>query len=344
MSNEPEPEKSARRPTIYDLATRAGVSPLTASRVLNGKTAGKVSARTRDHVLATAKEIGYRRNLAAAGLRLGRTHVVGYLTTSSTPTPWLGHQLVGAQQAAREGGYNLMLLGTTPGTDWRETASEALGSGQVDVLILQVNPPPTADDLRPFESRVVLLNDAVPGVPSVIEAIRDGVREMMQHLISLGHRRIAYLAPPAHSGGRVQAHQEALHEAGLQPEPRYLAQTDWALTASAAATQRLLRLDAPPTAIVCADDVLAAGVYQAARDAGLTIPHDLSVVSCYALSVAEILVPRLTALTSSAALAGATAVQLGLALVDGGQAPASKSLPMPLVIRESTASPICSQG
>ncbi|MCC7369781.1 MAG: LacI family DNA-binding transcriptional regulator [Chloroflexi bacterium] len=315
------------------------MSPLTASRVLNGKTAGKVSARTRDHVLATAKAIGYRRNLAAAGLRLGRMHVIGYFTTSSTPTPWQGHQLVGAQQAAREAGYNLMLLGTAPGTDWRETVSEAIGSGQVDILILQIDPPPTVDDLRPFEGRVVLLNDAVPGVPSVMEAIRDGVREMMRHLISLGHRRIAYLAAPAHSGGRVRAYQGALHEAGLEPEPRYLAQADWALTASAAATQRLLGLDAPPTAIVCADDILAAGVYQAARDTGLAIPHDLSVASCYALSVAEILVPRLTALTSSAALAGTTAVQLGLALANGGPAPASKSLPMPLVVRESTASP-----
>jgi LacI family transcriptional regulator len=337
--DEPASPKPSRRPTIYDLAARAGVSPLTASRVLNGKTAGKVSAATRDHVLATAREIGYQRNLAAASLRLGRSRVIGYLTTHTTPTPWLAHQLVGAQQAAREHGYNLMLLGAAPGQDWHVTAFEALGSGQVDVLILQVEPHPDAVELRPFTGRVVLLTSAVPGVPSVVNGMRDGVHDAVGHLVDLGHRRIAYLAPPAHGGGRVRAYQEALRAVGISPDARYLVSADWPLTASARAAGDLLRLDPPPTAILCADDLLAAGVYQAAREAGLTVPADLSVVACYALTVADILVPKLTALQTPAGLAGAAAVQLGVALAEGGAPPISRSLPMPLLVHDSTAAP-----
>jgi DNA-binding LacI/PurR family transcriptional regulator len=325
-----------QRVTSVDVAERAGVSQSTVSLVFSGKGQGRVSEATQEHVRRCARELGYRPNVAAQALRLGTSRAVALLVPDIT-NPFFSRVLRGAQRAARSAGYTVALVDTANDRRWEAQSFEALRAGPVDgYLLFEVDPPA---ELGPDEN-VVLMESAARGRPSVRFDAEGGAEAAFRHLIELGHARIGHLAaafdaPTFHR--RNDARRRVLGEAGLAPDgqPRVL-------TAIGIEDARLAAgplLDERPTAVYCDDDLIAAGLYLAARERGVRIPRDLSVVGFDDMDFARALDPALTTVVLDAELLGATAFQLLERRMAGARTRRQIVLPAELLVRDSTAPP-----
>ncbi|MGZ4268762.1 MAG: LacI family DNA-binding transcriptional regulator [Solirubrobacteraceae bacterium] len=321
----------ADRVTSVAVAERAGVSQSTVSLVLSGKARGRVSAATEEAVRRAASELGYRPNRAARALRLGAARMV-CLVVPDVTNPFFGQVLRGAARAAREAGFEVVLVDVD--RDWSVATESvsALAAGPVDGFLLFGLAPPKGER----SDRLVLIELEARGVPSVRFAFEDGVRDAMAHLVALGHRRIAHVASAVNEptfGLRVTAADAAAAAAGLPPVQRVRSAIDHASAATAA--RELLAADPRPTAVICDDDIMAAGVCVAAREQGLRVGHDLSVIGCDDLPVASVLDPPLTTLAADGRRIGAAGFEL-LAAVLEGRRPRRRKLPVQLVVRGST--------
>jgi DNA-binding LacI/PurR family transcriptional regulator len=326
----------SNRVTSVDVARRAGVSQSTVSLVFSGKGKGRVSEATQDEVRRCARELGYRPNLAAQALRLGSSRAVALLVPDIT-NPFFARVLRGAQRAAQSAGYTVALVDTGNDRRWEEQSFEALRAGPVDgYLLFEVSPP---EGLGPDE-HVVLIEAKAQGRSSVRFDSERGAADAFGHFVELGHRRIGHLAaafdaPTFHL--RDAARRRVLTEAGLDPDAQPRATTDITIDAAREAAGPLL--DAHPTAIFCDDDIIAAGLYMAARERGVRIPRDLSVIGFDDMDFARVLEPPLTTVALDAELLGATAFELFEAQIAGRRRRAATVLPAELVVRGSTAPP-----
>ena len=316
------------------MARRAGVSQSTVSLVLSGKSAGRISARTEAAVRKAADELGYRPNVAARALRTGTARTVGLVVTDVTH-PFFGPVLRGAQVAAWRAGYAVALVDVANDPD-RELASfEALRAGPVDgFLFFTVDPPESSGE------HVVTLEVSPPGMSFVRFDTERGTELALRHLLELGHTRIGHLGSELDAETfrlRRETLLRVLGEAGLEPGPYARAPFRF----DEAVAPALALLDAPerPTAIYCDDDLLAGGVYLAARERGLRIPEDLSVVGFDDLPFARVFDPPLTTIRIDPEALGGEAFELLAALMAGEPAPPGRILPVELVPRESTAPP-----
>jgi DNA-binding LacI/PurR family transcriptional regulator len=323
------------RVTSVDVARAAGVSQSTVSLVLSGKSAGRISARTEEAVRRAAEELGYRPNMAARALRTGAARSVGLVVPDVTH-PFFGLTMRGAQEAAWTAGYAVALV-DVPLDRPLEAPLEALRAGPADGFIyFSVEPP----ERRPGGERIVVIEAEPEGVPWVALDTAGGVDAAMAHLIDLGHRRIAQL------GSRVQyptfqirtaRWRAGLASVGAGPEGMWAGSAfDFDDACSAART--LLEVPDPPTAVLCDDDILAGGVYLAARELGLRIPEDVSVVGFDDLPFAKVLSPGLTTVGADARQLGAVAFG-ALASLIAGEEVGGQTLPVEFVVRGSTAAP-----
>jgi DNA-binding LacI/PurR family transcriptional regulator len=321
----------ADRVTSMAVAERAGVSQSTVSLVLSGKARGRVSANTETAVRRAADELGYRPNRAARALRMGAARMV-CLVVPDVTNPFFGQVMRGAARAAHVAGLEVALVDVDRDYTWADEALSALGAGPVDGFLLFGLVPPRAER----GDRVVLIEVEAPGAPSVRFAFEDGVRDAMAHLIELGHRRIAHLASSVGEATflpRADAADTAAAAAGLPPVVRVHSDID--LHAAQAAARELLGGEEPPTAVICDDDIMAAGVCVAARELGLAVPGDVSVVGCDDLPVASVVEPALTTLRADGVRIGTEGIEL-LAAVLAGRRPRRRTLPVELVVRGST--------
>ena len=240
------------------------------SLVFSGKGQGRVSEATQEHVRRCARELGYRPNVAAQALRLGSSRAVALLVPDIT-NPFFSRVLRGAQRAARSAGYTVALVDTANDRRWEEQTFEALRAGPVDgYLLFEVDPP---GGLGPDE-HVVLMEGEAPGRPSVRFDAEGGAAAAFTHLVELGHERIGHLAaafdaPTFHR--RESARRRVLGEAGLDPDTQPRALTPISIEDARQAAGPLL--DERPTAVYCDDDLIAAGLYLAARERGLRLPR-----------------------------------------------------------------------
>jgi DNA-binding LacI/PurR family transcriptional regulator len=310
------------------------VSQSTVSLVLSGKSAGRISRRTEEAVRRAADELGYRPKIAARALRTGAARSVGLVVPDVTH-PFFGLTMRGAQEAAWSAGYAVALV-DVPLDRPLEAPLEALRAGPADGFIyFSVEPP----ERRPGGERIVVIEAEPAGVPWVALDTAGGTDAALAHLLELGHRRIAHL------GSRVQyptfqirmaRWRAALESVGVEPSPSLWAGSGFDFDDAAAAAATLL--DASPTAVICDDDILAGGVYLAARSRGLRIPDDVSVVGFDDLPFARVLSPGLTTVRADARRLGAVAFE-ALASVMAGEEVAGQTLPVELVVRGSTAPP-----
>jgi DNA-binding LacI/PurR family transcriptional regulator len=316
-----------------DVARRAGVSQSTVSLVLSGKSAGRISARTEAAVRQAADELGYRLNVAARTLRTGLTRTVAMVVTDVTH-PFFGPVLRGAQAAAWRAGYAVTLVDVANDPDRERASFEALRAGPADgYMFFTVDPPEGSGE------RVVAIEVSPPGMPFVRFDTGHGTDLGVDHLISLGHRRIGHLGSELDAETfRIRREHVlgALAAAGLEPcgYERAAFRFDDAHVAALA----LLGGDERPTAVYCDDDLLAGGVYLAARDLGLRIPADVSVVGFDDLPFAKVFEPPLTTIAIDPEELGASAFELLAALMEGGE-PDGRVLPVELVVRGSTGPP-----
>jgi LacI family transcriptional regulator, repressor for deo operon, udp, cdd, tsx, nupC, and nupG len=332
----PIPRPAHSRITSIDVARAAGVSQSTVSLVFSGKGQGRVSEATQEHVRRCARELGYRPNVAAQALRLGSSRAVALLVPDIT-NPFFSRVLRGAQRAAQAAGYTVALVDTANDRRWEAQSFEALRAGPVDgYLLFEVTPP----EGLAAEDHVVLIESEAPKRSSVSFDALDGARAAFDHLIELGHRRIGHLAAAFDAPTfdlRERARRAAFAVAGLDPESQPRLATP--ISIDDARDVGLGLLAEEPTAVFCDDDVIAAGMYLAARERGLRIPRDLSVVGFDDMDFARVLEPALTTVALDAELLGATAFELLEERMAGKRPRRPVVLPARLVVRGSTGPP-----
>jgi len=253
--------------------------------------------------------------------------------------PFFASVLLGAERTAREHRYAVMLLDTGEDPNWQDWIVDVVASRAIDGCIVYA-----ADQVRPAFVRSlgknVVLVEARSRLASTIQLdIAGGAGAAMHHLLGLGHRRIAHLAAGYAKetfATRRSAYQEALASAGVKVPDDYDVASSFRGEEATAAARQLLTLGLRPTAIFCDDDLLAAGVYKAARSMGLDIPEDLSVVGFDDIDIARLLEPDLTTVAIPAEVIGSHAMLSLLALIGGGR-PASSAVDLTLRVRGSTA-------
>ncbi|MEU3298464.1 LacI family DNA-binding transcriptional regulator [Streptomyces sp. NPDC006678] len=329
------------RPTSRDVARAAGVSQATVSLVLGGKWRGRVSERTAGLVREAARELGYRPNLAARNLRLGRTRTA-LLVVPALTNEFFARVYAGAAAVAAEHGFGVVVYpspeGIGPARDPFASARAAL-----DGVIASSMAAGALDAIRGADLPLVML-DSDPADPAsaaqVNLDIADGMRQVTDHLLGLGHRRFVHLASAVPSWTfevRARALAAAL---GAAPDAE-LRTVPAPLDVSGAreATERALTGAAPrPTALICDDDILAAGACKAVRRLGLRVPEDVSVTGFDDLALATALEPELTTVRLPAERVGEEGMSALLAVLRG-ESPAPGALPVTLIPRASTAPP-----
>ena len=325
---------SIERPTSIDVARCAGVSQSTVSLVFSGKGRGRVSEATQARVRECARELGYRPNAAAQALRLGASRAVALLVPDMT-NPFFSRVLRGAQRAAAEAGYIVILVDTRNDRHWESQSFEALRAGPVDgYMLFEVTAP---EALGPDEN-VVMMETEAPQRPSVRFDGEAGAAAAFEHLVGLGHRRIGHLAAAFRAltfEDREKSRRRVLAEAGLDPDEQPRVETP--ITIEDARQNAHTLLDDAPTAVFCDDDVIAAGLYLAARDRGLRIPDDVSVVGFDDMEFARVLEPPLTTVALDADLLGSKSFELLELRLSGKRTRKRIVLPAELLVRGSTA-------
>ncbi|MFD9358311.1 LacI family DNA-binding transcriptional regulator [Streptomyces sp. NPDC060031] len=329
-------EPPVTRPTSRDVATAAGVSQATVSLVLGDKWRGRVSPRTADLVRETATRLGYRPNLAARNLRLGSTRTA-LLVVPALTNEFFARVYTGAARIAAEHGFGVVLYpspdGTGPARNPFASARAAL-----DGVIASSMAAGALEAIGGDGLPLVMLDSdptAGPAAAHVNLAMADGMRQVTEHLLALGHHRFLHLAS-AIDTWTFHIRAEAL-TALLGPHTE-LRTVRAPLTVEGARTAMESALATPgnrPTAVICDDDILAAGACKAARRLGLRVPDDLSVTGFDDLALATAVEPELTTVRLPAERVGEQGMTALLAVLEGTPWTAP-DIPVELVIRGST--------
>lgn len=324
-----------RRATISEVAKAADVSPATVSRVMTGSK--QVSPEVAARVLESVKSLGYRPNPAAQRLLRGASHTIGVVVPDLS-NPYFAEVLKAVTAAANDRHHRTLVA------DTNETAAEEAPAADelarwVDGLVL-CSPRLDTPALRRLLQRsppTMLVNrvvrgGAAPAVPSVCVDFASGMRAVCEHLVELGHRRIAYLGGPRGAWSDAQR-RRVLRRFGdrLAVHEVTCGATD---AAGYAAVDDALRSD--PTAIVAFSDYVALGALARLHELGLDVPGDISLVGFDDLPLSDLLRPRLTTVKVVKAHLGRLAVER---LLDAGAGAGSGSVPATLVVRDSTAPP-----
>ena len=334
------------RPTIADVAQRAGVSKGLVSFALNGRPG--VSGSTRDRILAAASELGWQPSIRARSLSVGKAFALG-LVIARDPAiiaadPFFPAFISGVEQELSRSGSVLMLAMVPTAEQEAETYRTLAKDRRVDGVFVS--------DLRFDDERIGLLAElGIPAVtlghaetpgphPAVTVDDGPGIRAAVEHLVGLGHRRIAHVAgtPTLLHGGRRRAEFEAaMHAARL--EPAGIVPTDFTATAGARATVLLLDSPEPPTAIVYANDPMAIAGMSVAQSRGLSVPRELSVIGFDGSDIGRHLDPRLTSVATDIQSWGRAACRALLDHIDGVEVSDLELAPARLLDGDSTAPP-----
>jgi LacI family transcriptional regulator len=330
------------RATIRDIADLAGVSIATVSRVLNDRP--DVAPETRESVLQVVRAHGFSTNRGARGLSSGRTGMIG-LTLPLVADAYFGPMLSGAAEALYESDMRIVLCPTLHKHDREVSLLERLMRGTTDGAILML-PEESADELRMLQRQgfpfvVVDPREQPPdGIPCVAAMHAAGAKAATEHLLELGHRRIGALAGTEGwyaTDERLLGFRAALAGKGILLDPDLVVYSDWRTPRGTEAAEQLLSLPDPPTAIFGFNDNVAIGVLNAARERGLSVPGDLSVVGFDDTAQASIVTPQLTSVSQPLAEMGRMGVSLLIRILEGQRVDALRmELSTKLVIREST--------
>jgi LacI family transcriptional regulator len=272
--------------TISDIAKRTGSSVTTISRVLNGQASRyRISEKTEKRVLKAAKDLNYKPNQLARGLRLKKSQSIG-LVLPDISNPFFAYMTRTIQTFVHEFGYGLVTCNTNEDLGLEIEHINVLLSKRVDGLIIM--PVGQKDDhLRSLVQNavpVVLVDrcfDDFPGSSVVVDNYR-GAFEAVQHLVEFGHRKIAIiqgLINTFSNTGRLKGYQDALERNGISFDASLIVGSGFGKSEGYIETKRLLKRKDRPTAIFATSDLLTLGVLQAVQEEGLAIPEDISLVS-----------------------------------------------------------------
>lgn len=338
-------QRHRRSPTMLDIAKRAGVSRTTVSFVLNNVTTAGIPDETRHRILEASKELKYRPNAVAKGLRTRRTHSLGLITDEIATTPFAGDIIKGARNVAWSNDTLLLIINTGEDGPVQDAAVEMLLERQVDGIIYAamyhhgIQPPANMREVP-----AVLLNCFAVDrtLPSVVPDEQTGGYEATEVLIRAGHQRIGMInlypdLPAAY--GRLRGYQNALHAHGCIFDAHLVRTSNGYADDGFRETLALMDIATPPSAIFCATDRLAMGAYDALRTLGLRIPEDVAVIGFDNQElIAAYLRPALTTMALPHYEMGQWAVQylLEQAEPDNVKPPIQYTMRCPLIQRQST--------
>lgn len=338
-----------RRPTQADVAKAAGVSQAVVSYVLNDNQAISISPVTRQRVLDAMAALDYVPNDAARSLRIQRTSTIAAVIPDIA-NPYYPDFVRGIQDVAEAHGYDVLTYNTDGERELERKALDAARRGRVDGLI--VTPfHLTLDELLPLlrdGTPITLLGEiAVDGqdvaalpIDSVSVPGEPAAREVVNYLISRGHKRIGMIAgadatPPRQQ--RVEGYRRALAEHHLPLQEILIRGGDFTEAGGYEAMRDLLALDPRPTAVFAANDLMAMGALLACREAGLAVPEDIALAGFDNIPAARLVHPALTTLDQQANQSGRRAAELLLGRLEGHYAgsPRAEHLAHELVPRAS---------
>ena len=328
-----DPSQAAVRPKMEDIARLAGVSVSTVSRALAGSP--KVTGDTRARIEAAVRETGYVVNQVAQGLRLQRSRQLLVLLPTIA-NPFFAEVVQGIEEVAGAAGYGV-LVGSTENEPEREASlARQLLTGGVDGLVLLTGRIPEGLAEHAMSGQIVAVSETIPGslLPTIAIDNEAAAAAAVAHLLGLGHRRIAHIGgPPGNvlTAQRARGWRKALAGAGIGEKPVF---GDFTMASGEAAMTALLTRTPRPTAVFCANDEMAIGAMKAARDAGLRVPTDLSIIGFDDISFAAFTDPPLTTIRQPRRELGRAAVA---ALLEGSRV--RRWMDHELVCRASTAPP-----
>ncbi|MEW8978821.1 MAG: LacI family DNA-binding transcriptional regulator [Symbiobacterium sp.] len=328
---------------IVDVAERAGVSPMTVSRVLNGT--GRVSPATRERVLRAIEELNYVPNQIARSLVQGHTNVLGLIIPDIT-NPFFTTIARGVEDAARKSHYKVLLCNSDEDPKKEREYIETLVASKVDALVMAPvgdSSKGSLDFLQSNQVPVVLVDRRVEGVDDVDLVTSDsvaGTRALVEHLLGLGHRRIALVAGPqtiSTARDRRRSFLETVAAAGVEHDPSLEVEVPYTKEGGMMASRTILELPERPTAVFCSNNAQAVGLVLGFRQAGVRIPDEIAVCCFDDVELASMLDPFLTVTQQPAYTFGTIAVQLLLERMEGNVTiPRRVVLEPTLTIRRST--------
>jgi LacI family transcriptional regulator len=326
----------SRRVSIRDVAENAGVSVATVSKVMNGYR--QVSADAIERVERSAAELGYVSSLGARSLRSSRTGVLAVLVTEIEP--YSAEVLKGVSSAIGGTDYSLLVYadahrGDTPG--WEQRYLSAVGGTLVDGAVLVT---PTSPAMSGAPIVAIDPHQDLTDVPTVAADNRSGAVAATEHLLALGHTRIAFLqGHPFLESARQRelGYREAMAAAGVAVAPELVRPGEYQPEVAAAEVDRLLDLEDPPSAVFAGNDLMGVATIEVARRRGLRVPEDLSVVGFDNVPEAALCEPPLTTVEQQLQAAGATAITMLIGLVESTAIEESVVLPTRLITRSSSA-------
>jgi LacI family transcriptional regulator len=345
----------AKRVTLADVARLAGVSKTAASFVLTGRREEmRISTEIEARVLEAARVTGYRPNIVSRSLRTGTTHTIGFVSDIVATTPFAGNFIKGALEAARDHGYLLLIAETEGDATLEQQLLEAMIDRQVDGIVFAAMYTRKLAVPRLLRSRRAVLLNAVPMRPaslaSVIPDELEAGRTAARTLLEAGHRDGIYLIGPGPRKPqptrslagveRLQGITETLRAAGVEAAGA-IGSEDWEPELGYAAVEKILQRRVQPRALICFNDRIALGAYNALAEAGLEVPGDTSVVSFDDDPIASWVHPQLTTIAIPHYELGRKSIELLLEhhTDGGGSRTQIVRVPMPLRRRASVQPP-----
>lgn len=330
---------------MRDLAARVGVSQATVSYVLNAKPNARISPATRQRVLEAAAELHYRPNAIARAMVSGRSKTIGVYQPHAPGAPlsgmWTTLVLRGIGEVLHARQFHLLLYG------YREAESPMPGAfldGRVDGLIVLA---PHVEDALPCELARLEFPTAIVGGrgcegPRCLSVDADNVtggRRATEHLIGLGHTRIAHLKGPEgvpNAIDRCIGYEQALRARGLPVRPDYVVESGFSERGGYRAALEALNLSPRPTALFVANDIAALGALKACAERGLHVPDEVALIGYDDAPICEFARPTLSSMRQPALEMGQAAAEMLLALLDGEELlERRRTFPAELIVRES---------
>jgi len=336
--------RKQKRPTMRDVAVAVGVSIQTISAVINDKP--DITPQTRQRVMDAIQQLGYRPDRVARGLRTGKSHTLA-LIVSDIANPSFSTIASTAEDYAQARGYYLTVHNTHDDPLREAKYVQTAAERGIDGVILV-----SAEDR--MDSSIVLKDADIPfvaidripegytGLSVTLDNMKAG-RLATQHLLDLGHTRIAHISGPLRlrlARERLAGLEATLQEYGLSLQAEWLCEGNWYCQEGYKAMQNMLRSSPLPTAVFAANDRMAIGAIQAIYEAGLRVPEDISVIGLDDIEVSAYHIPALTTIRQPFSLLATQAIQILLDVIEGNQPEVSANLIEPILIeRASTAPP-----
>jgi LacI family transcriptional regulator len=333
---------ASRRPTMIDVANEARVSQTTVSLVLNHADGARLSAETRQRVIAAAARLGYQPGRRGGAPPMASVTSIGFVCDEISTDPWTAIGLDGVREKAWEHGLTVIVLVTRGDADMEAAALAQLAAQPIAGLIYatintRLIEPPAALLRTP----TVLLNchAADAALTSVVPGEAAGGHAATDVLIRAGHRRIGYVNGEASmeaSRHRLRGYRQALATADLPFDPELVQEGNWQPLSGYEATRSLMSLASPPTAIFCANDLMAVGAYEALRELGRRIPDDVAVMGYDDREIAQHLHPPLSSVLLPHLEMGALAAEILIDAAAGSNARVRQiKVECPIVRRKS---------